>query len=90
MADYISLTERERKEMLAALGAGDEGQLFSDIPHELLRRKVGLSKGRTQKETENLISAFAARNKVYKSVFARAGCYRHYIPAPVSSIVSRV
>ena len=89
MADYISLTERERNEMLAALGAGDEGQLFSDIPHELLRRKVGLSKGRTQKETESLISAFAARNKVYKSVFAGAGCYRHYIPAAVSSIVSR-
>lgn len=89
MADYISLTERERNEMLAALGAGDEGQLFSDIPRELLRRKVGLSKGRTQKETESLISAFAARNKVYKSVFAGAGCYRHYIPAAVSSIVSR-
>ena len=89
MADYISLTERERKEMLAALGAGDEGQLFSDIPRELLRRKVGLSQGRTQKETESLISAFAARNKVYKSVFAGAGCYRHYIPAAVSSIVSR-
>ena len=76
MSDYISLTDKEREEMLSVLGVGSVRELFADIPAELGRLKVRLSQGRTQKETEELVSSFAARNKVYKSVFLGAGCRR--------------
>ena len=89
MSDYVSLTDKEREEMLSALGVSSVSELFADVPRELGRLKVHLSQGRTQKETEELVSSFAARNKVYKSVFLGAGSYRHYIPAAVSAIVSR-
>lgn len=89
MADYLSLTDKEREEMLSVVGVRSVSELFADVPHELDKLKVRLSKGRTQKEAEELISSFAARNKVYDSVFLGAGSYRHYIPAAVNAIVSR-
>lgn len=89
MADYLSISDKERSEMLSLLGLGDVSELFSDLPRELRKKKVTLSDGRSQQEVYEALSEIASRNAVYRSVFRGAGCYNHYIPSALKSIVSR-
>lgn len=89
MASYLSISEKERKEMLSLLGIAGVADLFSDIPRELRRKKVVLSDGKSEQEVYAAFSELASRNASYRSVFRGAGCYDHYIPAAVKSVVSR-
>ena len=89
MSDYLSVSERERSEMLAFLGISDVAELYSDLPRTLRKKKFALSDGMSQQETYEALASLAARNAVYKSVFRGAGSYNHYIPAAVKSLTSR-
>lgn len=75
--------------MLSLLGLGDVSELYADLPRELRRKKVTLSDGKSQQEVYEALSEIASRNAVYRSVFRGAGCYDHYIPSALKSIVSR-
>lgn len=89
MADYLSVSEAERKEMLGLLGAASVRDLYADLPKELRGKKFALADGKSQQETYEAFAELAGRNAVYRSVFRGAGSYRHYIPAAVKSVTSR-
>ena len=89
MADYLSLTEAEKREMLEAIGVDSVEDLFEDIPKSLRVKKLELPEGKSQQETYNFMRALARRNKVYDSIFLGAGSYDHFIPSVVKSVCSR-
>ena len=89
MANYLSISEAERKEMLGLLGAASVRDLYADLPKELRGKKFALADGKSQQETYEAFAELAGRNAVYRSVFRGAGSYRHYIPAAVKSVTSR-
>ncbi len=89
MADYLSLTELEKREMLDAIGVKSMEDLFEDIPKSLRARKLNLPEGKSQQETYNFMRALSRRNRVYDSIFLGAGSYDHFIPSVVKSICGR-
>src|SRR5215472_5149552 len=89
---YLPLTERDREEMLAALGAPSIDALFAEVPAAArLDGPVGLPRAKAELEVERAISAMAARNVVAGPVpfFVGAGVYRHHIPAAVDHLIQR-
>ena len=89
MADYLSISDSERKEMLNFLGITDVGDLYADVPKALRRKKFALAEGKSQQEVYNAFKELAARNATYRSIFRGAGSYNHYIPSAVKSLASR-
>jgi glycine dehydrogenase subunit 1 len=89
---YTSATDRDRAEMLEAIGAESVDELFADIPSDLrLDRPLELPGGKTESEVYDALAALAARNSDAESElgFLGAGMYDHYVPAIVDAIVSR-
>jgi glycine dehydrogenase subunit 1 len=89
---YLPLTERDRAEMLAVIGAPSIDALFADVPDAArLDGPVDLPKAMGEIEVERLISCMAARNVSTGSVpsFIGAGVYRHHIPAAVDHLIQR-
>jgi len=89
---YLPLTERDRDEMLAAIGVGSVEELFRDIPQGVrLRRGLDLEPPLSEPELAGHIEALAARN-AHTGVelsFLGAGVYDHYVPAVVNAILQR-
>jgi glycine cleavage system P protein (glycine dehydrogenase) subunit 1 len=89
---YLSLTARDRKEMLAAIGVDTVEELFRDIPDAVrfgrdLRLEPTLSEQELSRELEEL----AARNvdTSRELSFLGAGIYDHYVPAVVDTVLQR-
>ena len=89
MSDYIPVTEREREEMLAAIGVKSVDELFEDIPVRLRSGKLKLPEGLSQQEVYEKLKKTASLNRVYRSCMRGAGAYRHYIPSVAKAIASR-
>jgi glycine cleavage system P protein (glycine dehydrogenase) subunit 1 len=91
VSGYTSVTDDERREMLAAVGVSSIEELF-DVPTEVrLDRPLALPDGLTEAEVHERMRALAARNADAESeiCFLGAGMYDHYAPAIVDAIVSR-
>jgi glycine dehydrogenase subunit 1 len=89
---YSSATERDRREMLEAIGASSIDELFEDIPESLrLGRPLDLPDGKPETEVYDRLSALAARNAhaEVETSFLGAGMYDHYVPALVDAIIGR-
>ena len=89
---YLPLTERDRVEMLAAVGIDSIDALFADVPEAAhLEGPVDLPRAMGEIEVERLISRLAARNVAAGSVpfFIGGGVYRHHIPAAVDHLMQR-
>ena len=89
---YLSLTERDRDEMLAAIGVASVEELFRDIP-EAVRFRGDLDLERPLGEAEIVahLTELASRN-AHTGVelsFLGAGIYDHYIPAFVDAMLGR-
>ncbi|MCQ2409628.1 MAG: aminomethyl-transferring glycine dehydrogenase subunit GcvPA [Clostridia bacterium] len=89
MADYLSLTNEEREEMLKVIGVKTLDDLFDDIPSHLRVKNLNLPEGKSQQETYEFFRELAKKNNVYDSIFRGAGSYDHFIPSVVKNIVSR-
>ena len=89
MADYLSTTERETKEMLEKIGVAAIDELFEDIPADLKVKKLNLPEGKSQQETMEIMTALSKKNKVYDVILRGAGSYDHYIPSMVKNLSSR-
>jgi hypothetical protein len=89
---YLPLTEPDRREMLAAIGAPSVESLFRDVP-EAARYDGGfdLPDHKSELEVEQIIGALAKRNMAAGDVpsFLGAGAYRHHIPASVDHLIQR-
>ena len=88
MGSYLALTDSDRKQMLAALGLSDTGELFSQIPEQVKIKDLKLPQGLSEMEVNRKLSALAAENRVFPVIFRGAGAYKHYIPAAVRRITS--
>jgi glycine dehydrogenase subunit 1 len=89
---YTSATDRDRREMLGAIGAASIDELFEDIPENLrLGRPLELPDGMAETEVHDRLSELAARNVDAESEtsFLGAGMYDHYVPAIVDTLISR-
>ncbi len=89
---YLPLTDTDRAEMLAAIGAGDIKELYKDVPADvLLDQPVDLPFHAGELEVERQMAALAAENVSAGSVpfFLGAGAYRHHTPATVDHLIQR-
>jgi glycine dehydrogenase subunit 1 len=89
---YTSATERDRAQMLAAVGVRSIEDLFEDVPASVrLDRPLDLPAGMPEAEVYERMAALAARNANAEGeiTFLGAGMYDHYVPALVDSIIQR-
>lgn len=85
---YIPHTEKEIKEMLEQIGLGSLDELFTDIPEKVRYIENKPFAGRTENEVVREITSILGQNRT-GPLFTGAGCYNHYVPAAVRSIISR-
>jgi len=89
---HIPITCEQREAMLRAVGCSDVGELFSDVPGEvLLDRSLDLPAGMPEIELSAHLRGLADSNAAAGTLvnFAGAGGYDHYIPSVVDHVVSR-
>ena len=89
---YLSLTDRDRDEMLAAIGVSSVNELFEQIPAGVrFAGELQVEPELTEQEIASLFERLAARN-AHTGVelsFLGAGVYDHYVPAVVDAVLSR-
>ncbi|MDW7738981.1 MAG: aminomethyl-transferring glycine dehydrogenase subunit GcvPA [Bacillota bacterium] len=89
---YLPLTDEDRREMLAAIGAGSVDDLFADIPAEVrLKRGLELPPALSESEVLKHLNGLAAKNKHFQNSvsFMGAGIYDHFIPSVIKHITGR-
>ncbi len=89
---YLSLTERDREEMLAAIGVSSLEELFRDIPEGVrFQGRLDLEPALSEPELVAHLEELAARNAHTGSElsFLGAGIYDHYVPAVVDAVLAR-
>ena len=89
---YLPLTEADRAEMLAVIGAPSIEALFTDVPESArLPGPVDLPAHQGELEVERALGRLAAKNRPAGAgpFFCGAGAYRHHVPASVDHIIQR-
>src|SRR5579872_4322313 len=89
---YLPLTDVERGDMLAKVGAAHIDELFSDVPHGLrLRAPLDLPRRKTELDVERALARLSNRNLPAAAVsfFVGCGAYKHHIPATVDHLIQR-
>jgi glycine cleavage system P protein (glycine dehydrogenase) subunit 1 len=91
-AAYLSLTDSDREEMLAAIGVSSIDDLFEQIPEGVrLGRELDVPPALGEAELARHLEELAARN-VHTGAelsFLGAGIYDHYVPSVVDVVLSR-
>ncbi len=88
---YISLSEKDKKEMLAKIGISSAEDLFRSIPKGLkLKKNLSLPEPLPEAGLEQYLRELGEKNRYsdYLS-FLGAGAYNHFIPAVVDYLSSR-
>jgi glycine dehydrogenase subunit 1 len=89
---YLSLTDDDRAEMLAAIGVTSIDELFEQIPPGVrFDRELDVPPALSELELVSSISELAAKN-AHSGVelsFLGAGIYDHYVPSVVDVLLSR-
>jgi glycine dehydrogenase subunit 1 len=89
---FLALTDSDREEMLAAIGAGTVDELFHDLPEAVrFGRELDLEPALSEQEVFEHLAELAARNAdaSRELSFLGAGIYDHYVPAVVDTILQR-
>jgi glycine dehydrogenase subunit 1 len=90
---YLPLTEQDRREMLAVIGAKSVDELFRDVPDSarLAGKIAGLPDHQGELEVERAFQAYAAKNISPASApsFIGGGAYRHHVPSTVDYMIQR-
>jgi glycine dehydrogenase subunit 1 len=89
---YLSLTEADRDEMLAAIGVSSIEELFEQVPPGVrLDRELDLPPALGEADLARHVEELAARN-VHTGAelsFLGAGIYDHYVPSVADVVLSR-
>ena len=91
-AGYLSLTERDREQMLAAIGVSTMDELFAQIPEGVrFARALDVPPALTEAELVRHLEELAAKNAHtgIELSFLGAGIYDHYVPAIVDTVLQR-
>ncbi len=89
---YLPLSDIDRGDMLAAIGAPSIDALFDSVPPDvLLAEPVDLPGHQGELAVERALSRMAAKNTAAGSApfFCGAGAYRHHVPATVDHLIQR-
>ncbi|HAR7121556.1 TPA: aminomethyl-transferring glycine dehydrogenase subunit GcvPA [Staphylococcus aureus] len=89
---YIPLTEKDKQEMLQTIGAKSIGELFGDVPSDiLLNRDLNIAEGEAETTLLRRLNRIASKNitKETHTSFLGAGVYDHYAPLVVDAMISR-
>ncbi|HDF2138724.1 TPA: aminomethyl-transferring glycine dehydrogenase subunit GcvPA [Staphylococcus aureus] len=89
---YIPLTEKDKQEMLQTIGAKSIGELFGDVPSDiLLNRDLNIDEGEAETTLLRRLNRIASKNitKETHTSFLGAGVYDHYAPSVVDAMISR-
>ncbi len=87
---FISNTDKERKEMLTAIGVEKFEDLLTNIPGKfLLQKDCCLNDAYSELEITRKISKLAAKNisSTQANAFLGGGIYDHFIPAAVDHVI---
>ncbi len=86
---YVPHSEADRQEMLRAVGASSEEDLFTDIPEKLrLTQPLDLPPALSEWEAVRTLQKLASESEQLLC-FAGAGYYDHYVPAVVDHLIRR-
>jgi glycine dehydrogenase subunit 1 len=89
---YLPLTDVDRKDMLAVIGAKSVDDLYIDVPKSaVLKGLVDLPKAQGELEVHRHMLALAEKNTPAgrTAFFLGAGAYRHHVPSTVDHIIQR-
>jgi len=87
---YLPKSPAEREKMLADIGAASIDDLFSIIPAEYrLTRDLDVPPQQAESEIVAFFRAAGQKNATDYASFLGAGCYRHYRPVIIDSLVQR-
>jgi len=88
---YISLSDKDKKEMLARVGVSSIDELYGCLPDELrLKRRLRLPEAASEPELVEKFERLAGKNTFPGMLsFLGAGSYRHFIPSVVDYLSSR-
>ncbi len=89
---FLSLTDADREEMLAAIGVSSVEELFRDIPEGVrFNGRLDLEPALSEPELVAHLEEIAARNvhTGRELSFLGAGIYDHYVPAVVNTVLQR-
>jgi glycine dehydrogenase subunit 1 len=78
--------------MMRAIGIQSTKELYADVPQKFrLRRRLDLPKPASEHEVKRHVEAVLSKNTTFKdaSIFLGAGCWPHYVPAAVETIIQR-
>jgi glycine dehydrogenase subunit 1 len=87
---YILNTQKDIKEMLKAVGASSFDELYSQLPSEIkLEEPLAIPSGLSELEVKKKVGKLSDKNTPLSKLnsFLGAGCYDHYVPAAVSSLL---
>jgi glycine dehydrogenase subunit 1 len=89
---HLSITDRDREEMLAAIGVSSVDELFEQVPAGVrLGRPLDLEPALSEPELVRHLEELASRN-AHAGVelsFLGAGMYDHYVPAVIDAVLAR-
>src|SRR5579872_3439374 len=87
---YLPKSPEERRKMLAEIGARSIDDLFAIIPAEYrLARDLNVPRQQAESEIIDYFRAAGQKNATDYASFLGAGCYRHYRPVIIDSLVQR-
>jgi glycine cleavage system P protein (glycine dehydrogenase) subunit 1 len=88
---YVPHTERERLDMLAAIGVSTTDHLFADVPASVRFPDLKLPPPLAEFEVVRAMQSLAARNFAADAAlsFLGAGAYQHFRPATVDYVLAR-
>lgn len=89
---YIPLTEKDKQEMLQTIGAKSIGELFGDVPSDiLLNRDLNIAESEAETTLLRRLNRIASKNitKETHTSFLGAGVYDHYASSVVDAMISR-
>jgi glycine dehydrogenase subunit 1 len=89
---FLSLTEQDREQMLAAIGVESVDELFEQIPGSVrFDRALELEPALSEPELVAHLGELAGRNvdTNRELSFLGAGIYDHYVPAVVDAVLAR-
>ena len=88
---YLSLSDKDKKEMLARTGVGATDDLFCCIPEAVrLKRALDLPAAQSELELVRTMEAIGRKNDYSRHLsFLGGGAYEHFIPTVVDYLSSR-
>ncbi len=88
---YVPHTERERRDMLAAIGVDRVEDLFADVPAKVRFPQLNLPPGLAEPDLVREMQALAARNYPIDPAhsFLGAGACHHFRPSTVDYVLAR-